>query len=69
MAIIEAFGKAGIAIPSGQSEIAIRKPDWLREMIFEGASIAVGRGAADGGKIPAEVAAASAAASASEPTK
>ena len=39
MAIIETFAQAGIAIPSGQAEIGIRRMDWLREMIAEGASL------------------------------
>ena len=55
MAIIEVLGKAGIAIPSGQTEIAIRKMDWLREMIFEGAA-APRRGSANGSRISAEFA-------------
>lgn len=55
MAIIEVLGKAGIAIPSGQTEIAIRKMDWLREMIFEGAA-APRRGSTYGSRISAELA-------------
>jgi potassium-dependent mechanosensitive channel len=38
MAIIEVLGKAGIAIPSGQSEITVRGVDWLRQIAAEPAS-------------------------------
>ena len=41
MAILDAFEKAGIAIPFGQTDIAIRKMDWLREMVTEYASAPV----------------------------
>jgi potassium-dependent mechanosensitive channel len=58
-AIIETFGKAGIAIPSGQSEIAIRRMDWLREVIGESASLSVGKRPTNGSKTAEEPAAAS----------
>ena len=50
IAIIEAFAQAGIAIPSGQSEITIRKMDWLRDIISESVSVPAGRRCANGGK-------------------
>jgi potassium-dependent mechanosensitive channel len=56
MAIIEALGKAGIAFPSGQGEIAIRKMEWLREMILEGLAAAPRRGSSNGGRIAADLA-------------
>jgi small-conductance mechanosensitive channel len=49
IAIIEAFAQAGIAIPSGQSEIAIRKMDWLREIISESVSVPAEKRFANGG--------------------
>ena len=33
MAILTAFAQAGIVIPFGQTEVAIAKMDWLRDMI------------------------------------
>ena len=57
MAIIETFAQAGIAIPSGQAEIGIRRMDWLREMIAEGASLPPGKGAGNGTGTSAETAA------------
>ena len=47
MAILDAFDKAGIAIPCGQTDITIRNMDWLRERIIESALLA-GRGSANG---------------------
>jgi small-conductance mechanosensitive channel len=38
MAILEAFTEAGIAIPFGQTDVTIRKMDWLRELIADYAS-------------------------------
>ena len=57
MAIIETFAQAGIAIPSGQAEIGIRRMDWLREMIAEGASLPPGKGTGNGTGTSAETAA------------
>jgi potassium efflux system protein len=57
MAIIETFAQAGIAIPSGQAEIGIRRMDWLREMIAEGASLPPGKGIGNGTGTSAETAA------------
>jgi potassium-dependent mechanosensitive channel len=58
MAIIEAFAQAGIAIPSGQSEIAIRRMDWLREMIAEASSVSAAKRSRNGSKTAEEPAAA-----------
>jgi potassium-dependent mechanosensitive channel len=58
MAILDAFDKAGIAIPCGQTDITIRNMDWLREIIIESASLPAGRGSANGSKTSTEVAAA-----------
>jgi potassium-dependent mechanosensitive channel len=58
MAILDAFDRAGIAIPCAQTDITIRNMDWLRETIIESASLPAGRRPANGGKTSAEVAAA-----------
>jgi potassium-dependent mechanosensitive channel len=57
MAILDAFGKAGIALPCAPTDITIRNMDWLREMIIERASLPAGRRSANGGNTSAEVAA------------
>jgi len=58
MSILDAFDKAGIAIPCGQTDITIRQMDWLREMIVESASLPAGRRSANGRKKSSEAAAA-----------
>ena len=58
MAILDAFDKAGIAIPCGQTDITIRNMDWLREMMIESASLPPGRGSTNGSKTSEGVAAA-----------
>jgi potassium-dependent mechanosensitive channel len=50
MAILDAFDKAGIAIPCGQADITLRNMDWLREMMIESASLPPGRGSANRSK-------------------
>ena len=63
IAILDAFAEAGIAIPSGRAEITIRNLDTLREMIAQNATLAAGKGPANGGrKSSSEDAAANAAA-------
>ena len=63
IAILDAFAEAGIAIPSGRAEITIRNLDTLREMIAQNATLASGKGPANGGrKSSSEDAAANAAA-------
>jgi small-conductance mechanosensitive channel len=54
MAILEAFAKAGIAIPFGQTDIAIRNMDWLRDMID--ASLLTAGGSPNGSPPPSHVA-------------
>ena len=58
MAIIETFAQAGIAIPSGPAEIGVRRMDWLREVIAEGASLPSGKRSGNGARTAAETAAA-----------
>ena len=48
MAILDGFAKAGIVIPFGQTDIAIRNMDWLREAITEYASLSAGKGSGNG---------------------
>lgn len=48
MAILGAFREAGIAIPFGQTDVALQKMDWLREMLAEFASRPAARRAANG---------------------
>ena len=43
MAILEAFNETGIVIPFGQTDVTIRKMDWLREIIADYASPAATR--------------------------
>jgi potassium-dependent mechanosensitive channel len=38
MAILGAFNEAGIVIPFGQTDVSIRKMDWLRDVIVDVAS-------------------------------
>ena len=39
MAILDAFAEAGIEIPYGQTDVAVRKMDWLRDIIGEFTSL------------------------------
>jgi small-conductance mechanosensitive channel len=48
MGILEAFSAAGIVIPFGQVDVAIRKMEWLRELIAGGASPPAGDGSGNG---------------------
>jgi potassium-dependent mechanosensitive channel len=41
MAILDAFAKAGIEIPFGQTDVTVRKMDWLRDIIAECTSLPV----------------------------
>jgi potassium-dependent mechanosensitive channel len=43
MAILDAFAEAGIEIPFGQTDVTVRKMDWLRDMIAEYTSSPVDR--------------------------
>jgi small-conductance mechanosensitive channel len=38
MAILTAFNETGIAIPFGQTDVTIRKMDWLRDLVADYAS-------------------------------
>lgn len=49
MAILDAFNHADIVIPFGQTDVALRKMDWLHEIVAEFASRPVERRAANGG--------------------
>ncbi|MBO0756840.1 MAG: mechanosensitive ion channel family protein, partial [Bradyrhizobiaceae bacterium] len=46
--ILDAFSKAGIVMPFGQTDVALQKMDWMREMIAEFASLPVERHLPDG---------------------
>jgi potassium-dependent mechanosensitive channel len=48
--ILDAFSKAGIVIPFGRTDVALRKMDWLREMIAEFSSPAIKRPSGDGSR-------------------
>jgi len=39
MAVLDAFAEAGIEIPFGQTDVAVRKMDWLRDIIGEFTSL------------------------------
>jgi hypothetical protein len=49
ISILDAFSKADITIPCGQTDITIRQMDWLREIV-ESASLPAGRASANGRK-------------------
>jgi len=49
MAILDAFNKAGIVIPSGTTDVALREMAWLRDIAAEFASRPVERHGANGG--------------------
>ncbi len=52
MAILDAFAEAGIEIPYGQTDVAIRKMDWLRDIIGEFTSQPVERRSGNGSRTP-----------------
>ena len=52
MAILEAFAEAGIEIPFGQTDVTVRKMDWLRDMIAEYTSSPVDRHQGNGSPRP-----------------
>jgi len=52
MAILDAFAKAGIEIPFGQTDVTVRKMDWLRDMIAEYTSSPVDRHQGNGSPRP-----------------
>ena len=55
MAILEAFNETGIVIPFGQTDVTIRKMDWLREIIADYAPPAAARHVGNGGRTPAHL--------------
>ncbi len=52
MAILDAFKDAGIEIPFGQTDVALRKMDWLREIIAEYAALPNGHTTENGARPP-----------------
>jgi small-conductance mechanosensitive channel len=50
MAILDAFAEAGVVIPYGQTDVAVRKMDWLRDIIGEFASLPVERRPGNGSR-------------------
>ena len=57
MAILAAFNEAGIVIPFGQTDVAIRQMDWLRDLIADYASPANAQRAGNGSRTPSHFAA------------
>jgi small-conductance mechanosensitive channel len=57
MAILGAFNEAGIVIPFGQTDVTIRKMDWLRDIVAEYASPANAQHAGNGRRSPSSIAA------------
>src|SRR5215831_4918298 len=56
-AILEAFSDTGIVIPFGQTDVTIRKMDWLRDIVAEYASPANAQHAGNGSRTPSRFAA------------
>jgi potassium-dependent mechanosensitive channel len=50
MAVLDAFAEAGIEIPYGQTDVAVRKMDWLRDIIGEFTSLPGERRPGSGGR-------------------
>ncbi len=57
MAILEAFNEAGIVIPFGQTDVTIRKMDWLRDIVAEYASPAAAQHTGNGSRTSSHFAA------------
>jgi len=57
MAILAAFAQAGIVIPFGQTDVTIRKMDWLRDIVAEYASPATAQHSGNGSRTPSHFAA------------
>lgn len=57
MAILEAFNELGIVIPCGQTDVTIRKMDWLGEIIAGYAAPGIAPHAGNGGPAPSHLAA------------
>jgi potassium-dependent mechanosensitive channel len=56
MAILAAFAQAGIVIPFGQTDVTIRKMDWLRDIVAEYASPAAAQHSGNGSRTPSHFA-------------
>jgi small-conductance mechanosensitive channel len=54
MMILTAFAEAGIVIPFGQTDVAVRKMDWLRDIVAECTSLPVERHG-NGSRTPSHV--------------
>jgi potassium-dependent mechanosensitive channel len=54
MAILTAFTEAGIVIPFGQTDVTIRKMDWLRDLIADYAAPANAQHAGNGSRTPSQ---------------
>jgi small-conductance mechanosensitive channel len=52
MAILEAFNETGIVIPFGQTDVTIRKMDWLRDIVAEYASPVAAQHSGNGSRTP-----------------
>jgi small-conductance mechanosensitive channel len=52
MAILDAFAETGIEIPYGQTDVTVRKMDWLRDIIAEYASPPIERRPGNGSRTP-----------------
>jgi small-conductance mechanosensitive channel len=52
MAILDAFAEVGIEIPYGQTDVTVRKMDWLRDIIGEFTSLPVERRPGNGSRTP-----------------
>jgi potassium-dependent mechanosensitive channel len=57
MAILTAFAESGIVIPFGQTDVTIRKMDWLRDLIADYAAPANAQHAGNGSRTPSQFAA------------
>ena len=57
MAILTAFAQSGIVIPSGQTDVTIRKMDWLRDIVANYAAPAAAQHAGNGSRTPSSIAA------------
>jgi potassium-dependent mechanosensitive channel len=52
IAILDAFAETGIEIPYGQTDVTVRKMDWLRDIIAECTSLPVERRSGNGSRTP-----------------
>src|SRR5262249_39725140 len=52
MAILYAFAEPGIKVPYGQTDVAVRNLDWLRDIIREFTSLPIERRPGNGSRTP-----------------